>query len=500
MRLLQKLKRMKISYLVILFIIFGSTNAFGQGVLSKVKTKKFKTTTSLKIEGETGYLIVPENRDKPDSRRIKIKYVRLKSLSQNPATPVVYLEGGSGASTWQVDSPKDLSDWLEVLEVSDLIFFDQRGTNDESLNYYWKGDYPKNFLVSEEQAFAHYKTMSQQASIAFKDRKVDPSGYHVVAHADDVHDLTKALKLDKYSLYGFSFGSHIGMTLMKRHPAQIERAVFIGADAPNQSFNFPSHLDTHLDKVSNLVAQDSLLSLSIPDFKELVADVMKQLKEEPAVVTVKNPLTRKDIDLPIGPFGLSLLLRLDIDDSNDIPAIPRLIYSIKNKNYDMLTWFVQKRMVFGLVFPGKGINQGLASGVSNERWSIIQQEANESIFSNVVNFPFSAAKDHWATAPLALNTLLPLKTDIPTLFVSGTLDARTPVEQVEETIKGFSNAIHIKVKYAGHEQAMWNAKTFNKTIPAFLTGKQVEEEEVSNGIIKFLALEGPTNDHPSIKQ
>lgn len=490
---------MKILPLLVFMITFGSATAFAQGKLSSVKTKKFKTTSKLKIEGDIGHLIVPENRNNPLSRNIKVKYVHLKSLSANPSAPVIYLEGGGSTSTWQVDSPKDLSDWIEILEVSDMIFIDQRGTDDKSLTYIWRDAYPKEFLVSEEKATAHYQVMIKKALEVFEERKVDVSGYNIVEHAKDVNDLATALGLDKYSIFGFSFGSHIGMTVLKLFPDRVDRTIFSGADAPNQSFNFPSHLDIHVDKISEMVAQDPMLSASIPDFTALVERVMNKLGEKPVSVTVKNPLTKKEMKLDVGPFGLALVLRLDIDDAHDIPAIPRLLYTIDKGNYSMLTWFVQKRMALAMAIPGNGINQGLASGVSEQRWSTIQREAKQSIFGNIVNFPFSAAKNSWPITKLEIDTSVPLTTATPTLFITGTLDCRTSVVQVNETMKGFSQAVHIEVEGAGHEQAMWDKETCNETMPAFLLGKPISDEKAFYAKIEFLPVEGITTGHPSIR-
>lgn len=477
-------------------------SSFSQAKLIDVETKRFKTSNKIRVEGEVGYLLVPENRRNPTSRQIKIKYIHLKSLAKNPlAAPVVFLEGGGGASTWQAESKNALSDWLEILEVTDLIFVDGRGSTDNSLTYVWNEAYPENFLVSEDSANLHYQKMAKLALLTFEWNAIDIRGYNIEEYAIDVNDLMTALQIDRYSLFGFSFGTSIGMTVMKLFPDRVDRVILAGADAPNQAFNYPSQLEDQIEKLADLVAQDSTVNDKIPNFRALVTRVMNKLEENPATVSVKNPLTNEDITLKIGAFGLALILRLDIDDSNDIPAIPRLIYTIDQGDYSMLSWFAQKRMVFGLALPGNGINQQLASGVSEARWAKIEAEAAESLFGNVVNFPFSAVKDHWieSESELSLAPAEAIATDIPTLFITGTLDCRTPIQQVEETRKGFSNSKHVKVENAGHEQAMWDKETFDETIPAFLVGKDISTENARYAKITFLPLEGEVTGHSSVR-
>lgn len=473
--------------------------SFGQGTLTNVKSKKFKTSEGLKIEGEVGYLEVPENRKNPSSRKIKTKYVRLKSLAQNPATPVIYLEGGGGQSTWEASSPRDLNDRLELLEVADLIYLDRRGASDKALTYIWKEGYPMDFFISEDKATHHLQKMATLALEKFEEKNVDVLGYNIEEHAHDVNDLMSELGYDRYTVFGFSYGSHIGMTVMNLYPERVARAILVGADAPNQSFNFPRHLDEHVDKIGALIEQEASLQMTASAFKNLVYETLQKVRENPAVVTVRNPLTLKKFELPIGAFGLGLILRLDIDDAYDIPAIPRLLYSINQGDYSMLTWFVQKRMKFALGIPGQGINQQLASGVSGERWSTIKEQARASAFGNVVNFPFAAVIDQWPATPLSFDPSIAVQSDIPTLFVTGTLDCRTPVEQVEITMEGFTNAAHIKVENAGHEQAQWQLDVANKLIPSFLKGETIESATASYRAVKFIPLTGEASGHVSIK-
>ncbi len=475
-------------------------SAYGQTGLVKVKTKTYKTgNKGIEVKGEEGFMQVYERRENPDARIIKFKYVRLKSLSDNPKPPLVFLEGGGGSSTWQAESPAALADWIELLQISDLIFVDRRGTDDKSLTYIWREDFPKDFFVSEKGAELHYKKLVEASLKTFERKNIDVTGYNIEEQAYDIKELMIALNIDRYSIFGFSFGSHIGMTAMKLFPNQIEKAILAGSDAPNQAFNYPRYLDTQVDRLAEMVQADSALSKTIPNFKELVDRVMKKLKENPAVVTLKNPITRKKMDVQIGSFGLALILRLDIDDFNDISALPRLIYSIDQGDYRMLSWFAQKRMVFALAISGNGINQQLASGVSPTRLATIKKEADESIFGNVVNFPFSAARDYWVANKLTFDASIPLQTDIPTLFITGGLDCRTPVEQVKETMRGFSNALHVEVENAGHEQAMWEKETFDGIIPDFLLGKKIANTNPYYSEVEFIPLEGKTKKHPSVR-
>lgn len=480
------------------FIFFFSLSCMAQYNLVDVEKKIFKTHNGISIEGEIGFLEVPENRSKPESRTIRVKYARLKSLAQNPEPPVVYLEGGGGKVIWQTEDPQELGFWLDILKISDLIFIERRGTDDESLLYVWEEAFPKDFFKSEKLANHHYEKMVKAALKVFIEREVDVTGYTIEEHAKDVEAVIRALNIDEYTLYGFSFGSHIGMTVMKLFPAKIKKAILAGSDAPNQALNFPKYLEDHIEVLAEMVAKDEHLSKTIPNFKALTYEAMGKLEKSPAEITIENPLTGNVHQMEIGAFGLALILRLDIDDSTDIPVIPRLLHTILNEDYSMLQFFAQKRIVFALAISGQGINQQLASGASSERWNIIQQQAQASIFGNVVNFPFSAAKPHWVSNTLSFDASQPMVTDIPTLFITGGLDCRTPVTQVEKTMKGFSNAQHIILKNAGHEQVLWDRKVSASIIPKFLLNKEIVTSELYYSDIHFIKVTGNASGHPAL--
>lgn len=490
---------MKRTLCTLLFVLCASLGVLGQVQLVDVQQKTFNTSTAQVIQGQVGYLEVPENRTNPESRKIRVKYTWLHSTSENPEAPTLYIEGGGGSSTWQAEDPEALTDWLSLLSVSDLILFDRRGTDDEALLYIWEADFPKDFFVTEAAANLHYSRMAEKALATFGERGVDVAGYTIEEHARDVNELMTALDLPYYNILGFSFGSHIGMTAMKLFPKNIAKAILVGSDAPNQSFNYPRYLESHIEKVAQRVAQDTVVHRAIPDFKRLVYDTLHELEQQPITVTLQNPITNEAMPLKIGAFGLAWILRLEIDDYDDLPVMPRLLYSIEQGDYSILEWFVQKRLAYAIALPGNGINQQLASGVANQRWSQIQREVQKSVFGNVVNFPFSAAKDHWVPNALSFDSTEALQTNIPTLFITGDLDCRTPIEQVVETMQGFGNAQQIKVVNAGHEQALWAAEIADNIVPGFLTGQKIEKTEVYYADLNFLKVSGNTQGHPSLR-
>jgi pimeloyl-ACP methyl ester carboxylesterase len=82
---------------------------------------------SEKVDAEKGVFEVPENRNDPQSRKIKIGFVRFKSTSDNPGPPIIYLAGGPGGSGVMTAQGARFPLFMELRKIADVIALDQRG-------------------------------------------------------------------------------------------------------------------------------------------------------------------------------------------------------------------------------------------------------------------------------------------------------------------------------------------------------------------------------------
>ena len=134
--------------------------------------------------------------------------------------------------------------------------------------------FPEDFFVTEATANLHYGTIPKNHLKLLEKRKGgDIIGYTIEEYAKDVNDLMTALGMEQYSIFGFSLGSHIGMPIMKLFPERVTKAILVGADAPNQSFNYPRYLESQIEKLAGMMVLEAELKKDIPDFTELVHKV-----------------------------------------------------------------------------------------------------------------------------------------------------------------------------------------------------------------------------------
>jgi pimeloyl-ACP methyl ester carboxylesterase len=77
-----------------------------------------------------------------------------------------------------------------------------------------------------------------------------------------------------------------------------------------------------------------------------------------------------------------------------------------------------------------------------------------------------------------------IKTNVPTLFVSGTLDNNTQPFQADEVRKTFKTSTHIIVENAGHESMLIDAKV-QQTMVDYLRGQDVSKVKIALPPLKF---------------
>ena len=463
--------------------------------------KSLQSAKGVKLEAEAGRILVPENRYAARSREIPVAFLRLKSLAAQPRAPLFFLQGGPG-SRGVSESPNSLDFWVPFLKVSDVVLIDQRGTNDTSVVWRWDGPLPVHYFQHEDSARKHISVMGERALATFQKRGVDLNGYTTVENADDLEALRKALGIERISLLGFSYGTHLGTSYMRRYPQRVESAILMGTEGPGETFKFPWTMDVAFQRLAQLAARDARISAKVPDLMALYDRVIAKLARQPMLVPVPLPGGRDTVQLPVGPFGLRYILRADIGDASDLPVFPRLLWSIDQGDPSVLGWFVSKRAGGAIGVHGMNAAMDVASGASPARLQMIAEQARTSRFADVMNFPQSELTATWGVRDLGEEFRAPFLSSVRTLFVSAELDCNTPPYQAEQLRWGMSDATHLVVANAGHEQTLFQNDTAIPVLTDFLAGKDVRDRQITYPPLRFIPLEGSDAavSHPAVRR
>lgn len=464
----------------------------------------YTSASGQEIEAETGYLVVLENRDDKSSTPIKVEFVRLKSKATSPIAPVVYLEGGPGSSaSWMVESPRALDRWTGILSLGDVILLDQRGTGKAAERMTWinPDPLPEDVFVTEKAVARHLAKMVPKAVDAWNKRNIDLDGYDTLESAKDLDALRQALGLDKISILGFSYGTHLGQTYMKYFGEHLDKAVLVGVEGLGETLKFPLRMDAQFRKLAAMVKADDQINRDVPDLVALYQRVAGKLKVSPVTLPLLSPLNGQPMDFMVGKYGLDFILARDLGDASDLPVIPRLLYDIDRGDYTSFSWFVQKRIssLYGLHAMATATD--ISSGADPERLRMIERQARESLFGNVLNPPYMNMAKALDIPDLGPGFRAEFTSTVPTLLLSGTLDMNTPPYQAEHLRWNLPNAQHIIVQNAGHEQILTHP-AIGPAIGKFLMGGDVSEITATYPPLKFLPVSGEREGvwHPSVEQ
>lgn len=445
------------------------------------------------LQAQLGKLTLPLIRSRPAAGTIELAFVRLHAEQNAGGAPIVYLPGGPGGSgIGAVRSAEGVASFAPLAKIGDVILLDPRGVGMSSPRPVCRGT--RTLAPSEKfgsvPALISMVTQATRACVEeWKSKGVDVAGFTNGESSADLDDLRAALGVPKISLLGFSYGTHLALAAIRAHGANIERAVLIGIEGPNHTRKLPFTLDTQLRKLSLLAAKDASIGSEVPDMAALLERVLRKLEAKPMVVTVNDRATKSAVQVPIGPDALRRILVADIGDGNDFPVFPALLLTIDRGDPSILSWFVEKRynqitsdvnlMVFGLE---------CSSGATALREQEIRSQAAQSLFGNTMNllFPEVCA----ALPPVDLGDAFrgPLVSDVPVLFISGTLDSNTPPWQAEELRWGMPRATHLIVGNAGHEDTLPMPEV-QQAISDYLGGKDVSGRHLTLPVPDFKSVE-----------
>ncbi len=456
----------------------------------------FENAKKEKVDAELGVLLVPENRSNPQSNLIELAFVRFKSTSRRPGSPVVYLAGGPGAPGVGTARGSRFPLFMAMREIGDVIAFDQRGTgmSKPNLSCFERWDLPTDVPPSRELLVRVARERSRDCAFYWRDRqRVDLTGYNTNERADDLEDLRKAIGAKQINLLGISYGTHLGLAMIRRHPQSIHRAILAGIEGPNHTLKLPSNIQKHLEDLDRAVKADPTLKREIPDFLALMKTVLDRLETKPATIEVTDAQTKQQVRVTINKFAMQLLTANSIG-TTDTSTYPALYYAASKGDYSLAAqgWFDQTHEGFG---SAMSYMMDCASGSTFARRDRISREAKEALLEDLTDAVIPSVCEAWGGSDLGDAFRAPVHSNVPVLFISGTFDARTPVSNAEEILAGFTNGTHLIIQGAVHGDSLFlSSPKIKDVMMEFMRGAPVSAERIVLPPFKFMPLASRPGD------
>lgn len=422
-----------------------------------------------------GMLSVPENRDDPNSRMIRVAYAHIIASARNPdedteesddeeplevrEDPVAYLTGGPGVGIeYYVERFLE----HELTKTRDMYILNQRGIgySDEYCRFYSATSRENMVSTTLEEGEVEQAERMQACFKAASASGVDLTAYNTYENARDVKSLREALGFERWNVWGISYGSHLGQMLTQVDPDGI-KALVLDAIVPNDLGD--------LMRIHRWLGRNH--ELIFDECERQDASICKGLRERFYAAynsLIDNPITVETFDDELFPSGSMTVPSLIVGfapfamqyEQDEHPAIPAVM--------DALSSFVEsgdKDIFKGLAAaasPFGGVSQGMSDAIRcNDGYYAAQaqvaaEDLNENFGFKQGVFTVDGAQ---MVADACVESGLPLvdrkhyqlvQSNIPTLIVNGDWDPITPTPLAERIAPGFSNGRLIIVPYAGH--------------------------------------------------
>lgn len=413
------------------------------------------------------------------SGTIELSVIRLRSASTSPGSPVVFLSPGPGIAASVLGRvPVYFALFERIRASADVILLDARGEgmSKPNLDECTSGPMPSEPFASAASLVSAYAASVGHCAADWRARGIDLREFTTDARADDVDRLRRAIGADRVSILAFSYGTEVAVSLLRRYPETIDRAVVAAADAGAVNSRVsPEIVDAQLYKLGLLAGRDLHASIS-----RLLADFEKRPRE--IAIRDAQGVSHK---MRIGRAALQLLLAARIADSGGAAMLPALVDSLTRGDTSILELIAQR---FAAGFQTGMTLVGRAIDCSTPLLEPTRASGAETL-GNVRNI-YLDPRVCAAIVPGAkrnANVPPPLRASVPVLFISGTLDANAPPFFAETLRWGMPNARHVIVTNGFHETLP--SSDVQKVVAAFLRGEDIGSPAIVFEPPKFLSIE-----------
>jgi pimeloyl-ACP methyl ester carboxylesterase len=419
-----------------------------------------------RIAATLHHLDVPVRHAEPDGPRRNLAYARLAATTPDPGPPIVLLAGGPGESGIEsIDWAGGRTELWEALRtLGDVIALDQRGTG-------WSRpvpeapvplDMPLDHALDREEQLLHADAACARMREAW-DGRDDLRGYTVLEAADDVAALADALGAARVRLLGASYGSHLGLAILRRHPDRVARAMLSGIEGPDHTYKLPSLVEAALRHIADLAAATPEAAGGHPDLLGDLASALARLAERPRTV----PCDASSV--VVGPYDLQRAVSGCMGDAQALALLPSRIHAIAGGD---LRWLAHETVDRRRGWPASAMSwhTDAASGATAGRRARIDEEAPVTLLGDAINHPFPGIERALGSPDMGDANRAPVHFDGPVQLLSGTIDGRTPVANADEVKATLPRGGHVIVDGLAHDEGL-SSPAVRDQVVRFLAGE-----------------------------
>lgn len=413
-------------------------------------------TGSFRIGSETyradfGTIVVMEKRSNPSSRLISIPFLRVHSLSKNPAEPVFGFAGGPGQTNMSWDRRK----MSIFLPTHDFVLVGYRGVDGSIVL-----DCPEvtkalkdNDDPLSEESLRRIGQAWNAAAERLKAEGIDLDGYTMLDVIEDNESVRRALGYPRIDLLSESYGTRIAYLYGLKHQNIVSRSAMIAVNPPGHFVWKPETIDKLLRKYSRLWSRDSAMIRKSQDLYMTMSRVLKSMP-------------RMWLLFPIDP-GKVRVVTFALLFHRSTAALVFDAYAAAEKGD--ASGLALMSAAYDYVVPSLAIWGDMAAKAvsadfdSTRNYSACADVPGTILGSPMTVFSWGPLKySRWPTRALPDEFRVPRRSEVRTLMLSGSVDFSTPPEFArDELLPCLPNGRQVVFSECGHVNDMWGVNPEN---------------------------------------
>jgi pimeloyl-ACP methyl ester carboxylesterase len=402
------------------------------------------------IAARCGVLTVPEDRTAPGGATIDLSVAVVPALNRRAAAPPLFLLAGGPGQGAMAMYTSYAAAFARVNRNHDIVLVDQRGTGKSAP---LSCDYPDDWLATSD-----FMPALRRATLACLSKYGDRVRFYTSGAAvADLAAVREALKVQAIDLYAASYGTRVAQLYMRRYPASVHAAILDGVTYPEQVIGPETPLDGQraLDLIVKRCGDSRDCAAAYPLLGQELDGLRRQFGPQKSMMSIDDPNSGLPLPLEFNRNMLSASLRFLSYSATQASLLPALIHRASRGALAPLA--------AQTIMTARQVGDQLATGMQN---TVICSEdvpffAGAGIDPAAISRTYQGAEQLdalleicklWPRGPVDADLHSPLKSDIPTLLLSGEADPVTPPVDAELAARGLSRHRHLILRGEGHGQ------------------------------------------------
>jgi pimeloyl-ACP methyl ester carboxylesterase len=402
---------------------------------------------NLSTLAQCGEIEVPEDRSKPDGRKIKIFAAVLPANTLSPKEdPLLILAGGPGqAASTLAPFASRLND---VRRARDVILIDQRGTG-RSSPLDCAAIKPRDDDMLETDPVPRARQCVEQ----LRAQGVDAAQYTTTAWIADLEAMRGALGYEQWNLWGGSYGTRVALEYLRRHPERVRTMTLDGVAPPSMvvTLDIWRTRQATLDAVFRACVESPACRQAHPDPAATLGEIARSLSPAGRDVDGVNPRTGKPVRLHIT-FDVVLALLQPLTYAPELSSLlPEMLGLAAAGNYGPLFSATQSFTTNIAEQMNAALHYSVTCAEDVPRITPdMQRNVLAGLPARNIADDVIAVCNVWPRGTAPADFAQPVASDKPALLFSGGMDPVTPPAYGDLVAKTLSNSKHIVAAGYGH--------------------------------------------------